>query len=124
VLFGCGGCLVLLVLAGLVGGGIALLVFGAIKDSDVYQTALKAAQDSPQVQAALGTPIEAGMMVGGSLATNNGDGTADLTFSISGPNGGGTVSAKASKPSGGAWEYSVLQVIVTSTGEVIDLRNP
>lgn len=123
VLLGCGGCLVLIVLGALFAGGIAMFVFGVIKSTDVYQTALKRAQNSSEVQAALGTPIEAGMLVSGSVNTNNGQGTADINFSISGPKGTGTVIARASKEPGGTWMYSILQVNITGTGQVIDLRD-
>jgi hypothetical protein len=121
VLFGCGGCLALIALAALAGVGIFMFIFGALKSSDVYQLSLKRAQETPQVQAALGTPIEPGFMMSGSVDVGTSGGTADFNFPVSGPKGAGTVTAKATKPAGGDWIYSILQVKIDASGEVIDL---
>lgn len=123
VFWGCGGCLGLLILAGIFVGVLVVFVFGVIKESDVYQTAFKRAQASSEVQAAIGVPIEEGFMVTGSVKTVNGNGTADINFPISGPKGEATVSAQGTSQPGGPWVYSVIQVRVTSTGQVIDLTN-
>ena len=122
VLFGCGGCLGLIILGCVVGYFAFTGIIGVIKSSDAYQFALKRAQESPEVQAALGTPIKDGFMMTGSINTDNGAGTAEFSLPISGPKGEGTVTAKAAKSAGGVWEYSTLQVQVTGTGQVIDLR--
>jgi hypothetical protein len=96
-------------------------VFGVIKGTDIYKTAFTRAQNSSEVQAALGTPIKDGFMVSGSVNINNGEGTGDINFPISGPKGEATVIAKGSKSPSGPWEYTLIQVTVTSTGQVIDL---
>jgi hypothetical protein len=119
--FGCGGCLVLIILGALGMGAVMYFGLGALKSTDVYKTALQRAQDSPEVQAALGTPIEAGFMLGGSMKNENGHGSADINFPISGPKGEGTVFATATMDPGGAWQYSKLQVHVKNGGQVIDL---
>jgi hypothetical protein len=121
VLFGCGGCLGLIVLCVIAGFVLVNFVFGVIKKSDIYETAFKRAQNSSEVQAALGTPIKDGFMVSGSVNINNGEGTGDITFPISGPKGEATVVAKGSKSPSGPWQYTLIQVTVTSTGQVIDL---
>lgn len=120
VIFGCGGCLVLILAMAALGAGITFFVFGTIKKTDVVATALKRAQDSPQVQSALGTPIDLGWWISGSVKINNGSGNADITGPIAGPKGEGTLQVKASKPPGGTWEYSQVDVLVTN-GEKINL---
>src|SRR5262249_7242239 len=73
------GCLAPLVVCG---GGIAMIfvvVFGAIKSSDVYTEALARAKESEEVKALLGDPVEAGTFVSGRIETKNGTGKADLS---------------------------------------------
>lgn len=120
VLFGCGGCLVLILIMAAFGAGITFFVFGTIKKTDVVAAALKQAQDSPQVQTALGTPIDLGWWISGSVKINNGAGNAEISGPISGPKAEGTILIKATKPPGGNWEYSQMEVQVTD-GERINL---
>jgi hypothetical protein len=115
-LIGCGS---LLVLGGIFIAVIVVVVFGAMKKSDVYKEALSRSQNSPAVQAALGTPIEAGMMVSGSINVDATGGHATLDFPISGPKGKAIVHAVATK-SGEKWEFNALTV-KPENGPVIDL---
>jgi hypothetical protein len=115
-LIGCGSALVLFGIFAVV---IVVVVFGAMKKSDVYQEALRRAQNDPAVVAALGTPIEAGMLVSGSVNVDATGGHATLDFPISGPKGKGTVHAVATKSVAG-WEYSALTV-KPDNGPLIDL---
>ncbi len=103
------GCLGLIVLclAGI--AGIVAIAFGAMKSSDVYKEALRRAQNHPEVQAALGTPIKAGWTMTGNINMDTSAGTADISFPISGPKGEASVHAVAAKE-GGAWRYSTLDV--------------
>jgi hypothetical protein len=118
---GCGGCLLVVVLLALFGASIVAIVFGALKSSDVAQTAIARAKANPEVISALGTPIDTGMFVSGNINVSGGSGQADLSIPISGPKGAGTIYAVAVK-TGGAWEFSTLTVQIKSTGEKIDLR--
>lgn len=120
ILFGCGGCLALIVLGAIAVAGLVFFVFGAIKKSDVYAEALKRAQSSPQVQAALGTPIEDGMWVAGSVNMSNDTGHAEITSPLSGPKAQGALVLKADKATGSPWSYSVLEVQIPGA-EKIDL---
>lgn len=63
--------------------GIVLIVFGAMKSSDAYKTAVTRAQANPQLIAALGAPIEEGMFVSGKTHVDGSSGEADLTIPIS-----------------------------------------
>ena len=121
VLIGCGGCLGLIVLGVIASVAIYFAAMNVIKKTDVYETALKRAQNSTEVQAALGTPIETGWTFAGSVNYNNGSGRADFTAPVTGPKGEGTLTVKASKSSGTAWEYSTLQVEFPD-GKKVDLR--
>jgi len=105
---GCVG-IILIGLAGI--AGIVAIVFGAMKSSDVYREALQRAQNHPEVQAALGTPIEAGWWMSGQIDIKNDTGNANISIPVSGPKGKGTIHAVASKE-GGRWRYSKLDVQV------------
>jgi hypothetical protein len=111
------GCLLPVVVCG---GFFALIftaVFGAIKSSDAYTEALARAKASPEVQAALGTPIEPGFFVSGSIKINNNTGNADLSIPVSGPKGSATIRAVATR-AGGPWQYSVLEVLPDGGGRI------
>ena len=113
------GCFLPVVVCGGFVFGILALVFGALKSSDAYTVALDRAKQNPQVQAALGEPIEAGYFVTGNISVNNDRGHADLSIPISGPKGTGTIHAVADKI-GGEWKYKTLDV-TPEGGERIDL---
>ena len=116
-----GCCLTPLVLGGAFAAFIILVVFGALKQTDVYQTALARAKADPRVTNALGTPIEEGWLLSGNTNVNGSSGDADLSIPISGPKGKGTIYTVATK-SAGEWKYSKLVVKIDSTGEKIDLN--
>jgi len=115
-----GCCLTPLVLGGGVVAFLVLVIFGALKQTDVYKTAVARAKSDQRVVAALGTPIEEGWYLSGNTNVSGGSGTADLSIPISGPKGKGTIYAVATK-SGGEWSYTKLTVKIASTGETIDL---
>lgn len=114
------GCLgTLIVIAGFF-VGVCLLVFGLAKSSYAYKDALAKAKSHPAVQETLGTPIEEGLFVTGSINTSGPSGRADLAIPISGPRGKGTIYVVASK-SAGQWTYSTLVVEIKDTRQRIDL---
>ena len=115
-----GCCFAPLVLGGACLAFVVIVIFGALKQTDVYKTAVARAKSDSRVMAALGTPIEEGWYLSGNTSVNNGSGQADLSIPISGPKGKGTIYAVATK-SGGEWSYSKLNVKIDSTGETIDL---
>ncbi len=113
------GCLGIVALGLIFIAAIVGVVFGAMKSSDAYREALQHARSSPEVQAALGTPIEAGWFLSGHINVENTTGDADITFPISGPKGKAKVHAVATKESG-RWNYSTL-VVQVEGGKTIDL---
>jgi hypothetical protein len=126
-MFGCmglGGCLSVIVGVLVVGGliaGIFYLVMGSIKSSPVYLEAMKAAQADPRVTQALGTPIQSGLLVTGSIEQQGISGDANLVIPISGPRGSGTLYA-AAREGNGVWQFYTLAVQVNGQTEVIPLR--
>jgi Cytochrome oxidase complex assembly protein 1 len=114
------GCLTLLVLFAAFAGAIAVLIFGAIKSTDVYKGAVARAKANPEVVEALGSPIKEGMFVSGSSHVSGPSGESDLVIPISGPKGKGSIYLKAVK-SLGRWEYVDLVVEIQKTGQRIDL---
>lgn len=101
-------------------GLIMAVAFGAMKSSDVYKQAVARAKANPVVVAKLGTPIEEGYFVSGNIDASTGRGEAKLTIPISGPKGKATIYADATKR-GGAWEFSVLELVFEDGGQKIDL---
>jgi hypothetical protein len=101
-------------------GSIALIVFSAMKSTDVYKDAVAQARVNSAVIEALGTPITEGFLVSGNTNVNGASGEANLSIPISGPKGKGTIYVASSK-SLGRWHYSGLIVEVAKTHQRIDL---
>jgi hypothetical protein len=121
------GCLGLIVM---VVGGIALLVvaiFGAvsglIKSSYPYSEGLARVQASAEVRQVLGSPVEAGFFLSGSINVSGSSGHADIAIPISGPKGSGWLYAVADK-SAGKWTFTRLEVEIEGRAERIDLLEP
>ncbi len=114
------GCLGMVLLAAAFGFFIVGIVFGALKSSDAYKSALAQAKADPRVVSALGSPITDGFIVGGKTNVNGSSGEADMTVPISGPKGKGTLYFVASKFAG-KWTFSKIMVEVADTGQRIDL---
>lgn len=109
-----------------VAGFVALilyLVFGLMKTSDAYKEAIARAKANPAVVAALGTPIEEGFLVAGSIKVSGPSGEAQLEIPVSGPRGKGTIFLEAVK-SMSRWNFQKLVVEIEDTGERIDLLKP
>jgi hypothetical protein len=125
--FGCiglGGCLTSLVGVLVIGGfifGIFYLIMGSFKSSPVYLEAMKAAQSDSRVVEALGTPIQSGLLVTGSLEQQGISGDANLVIPISGPRGSGMLYA-AAREGNGVWRFYTLAVKVDGQSEVIPLQ--
>lgn len=120
VLFGCGGCLGLLVIGAIAGFFLVSTVFKTLKESDAYKEAMQRAQASPAVQEALGTPIEDTFFVGGSISIENGNGEAHFAAPLKGSKTQGVLNVNATK-SGGIWQFHTLNVVVPATNQVIEL---
>ena len=114
------GCLTTAILVAAFVASIVVIVFSAMKSSDVYREALARAKAAPAVVEALGSPIRDGMFVSGSTNVNGASGEANLAIPIAGPKGEGTLYLAATK-SVGVWNFSSLVLEVKQTKERIDL---
>lgn len=99
---------------------VALIVFSAMKSTDVYKDALARAKAHPSVIEVLGSPIKEGFLVSGNTNVNGASGEANLSIPISGPKGKGTIYVAANKALG-EWNYSGLVVEIEKTRQRIDL---
>ncbi len=123
-----GGCLgaVITTLLGIacfvgLGGGILFFIMSQFRSSPVFTEALKAAQADPRVVAELGTPIEAGWLIMGSLEEQGISGDASLSIPISGPRNSGTLYAAARKGNG-VWQFYTLAVQINGQDRLITLE--
>lgn len=114
------GCLTVLVLFAGFAAAIVFFVFGVMKSSDVYAQALERARAAPAVVEALGTPIEEGLFMSGSINVSGPSGHADIAIPLSGPHAKGTLYVVADK-SAGEWRFRTLQLAVDGGGKRIDL---
>ena len=104
--------------------GLMALMFsvfvGAMKSSEAYTGALARTRAAPVVVAALGTPIEAGFFVTGTIHVSGPTGLAELEIPVHGPKGRATIYVEAAKRTG-EWHFDHLIVQVERTGERLDL---
>jgi hypothetical protein len=99
---------------------VVLIVFGAVKSTDVYKDALARAKTHPAVIEVLGSPITEGFFVSGNTNVNGASGEANLSIPVAGPKGKGTIYV-AAKKSLGQWNYTGLVVEIAKTHQRIDL---
>src|SRR5262249_43286043 len=114
------GCFTAALMFLLFAGSIVVIVFSAMKSTDVYKEALARAKGDPAVVEALGSPIKDGFLVSGNSNVNGASGESNLAIPISGPKGKGTIYVSATK-SLGRWIYSGLVVELSGTHQRIDL---
>lgn len=99
-------------------------IASAVKGTEVYQDSKDIASESPAVQERLGTPIVVtDFQFQGSFQLNNGEGDADVTYPISGPNGSGSVHFVATKERGEDWVFSEHTVSFDDGSPDVDLLN-
>jgi len=99
-------------------GGIIFVAMSAVKSSEVYQGALKAAQTHPAAVERLGEPIKDGWFVTGNIKVDGSGGNANFEIPVSGPKSSGTLHVRAVRPDD-AWMYERLDL--AAGGETISL---
>lgn len=97
------------------------MAFSLIKSSDPYQHSLEAAQSSDALQGTLGTPIDAGFLVTGNVNISGDSGTAELSYTVTGPDDSAAIYVSGDKQAG-QWTYRRLEAVVTSDGQTIPLQ--
>jgi hypothetical protein len=100
-------------------GGLVFAIFSVMKSSEVYKLAVARAEASQEVAGIVGTPMSAGFPLG-SIQVSGPSGAAKVSFSLSGPNGKGTVFLEAKK-SLGLWNLDQIVFQQDGTGRRIDL---
>jgi hypothetical protein len=117
------GCLTLLVAFAAFAGSIVFFVFGVMKNSEVAQLALQKARANQTVQQRLGTPIEIGTLVSGSINEAGTSGKADITIPLKGPKGEGTLYVDATKFAN-EWKFNRLEAELPGEPNRVDLLPP
>ena len=106
---------------GFIGLYAAILIplFWFFMHGEPYAGAVERLTKNPSAIAALGTPIKAGFPWG-STRINGDRGTANLSFSATGPKGSGTVYLDAQKDLG-TWRLTRFDLAIGERGRIIDL---
>lgn len=100
---------------------ISLFVFALLKRSEPAKLALQRANAHPGVSASIGTPLEVGWVVTGSLKNFGSDGgTVRLSLPVRGPKGRGTIAVHGVRVNG-RWIYSVLRLVPDDGSPAVDL---
>ncbi len=102
--------------------GLFFLLVSSMKSSDAFKLAMDKLESNPEVMEILGKPVSAGM-VKGSMKNSGTSGDANISFSVSGPNGNGILSLKASKQFD-KWEIESLVFEEDKSRKRIDLKSP
>jgi len=102
---------------------ILSFAFGIMRSTDAYQQGLSRAEANPAVASGLGTPITPGWLMSGNIDLNNDAGTADISIPVTGPRGSGTIHVVGTKTAG-VWTYTVMDIALTGSHQVIDLSKP
>src|SRR5213079_915725 len=114
------GCFTVALLFLVFVGSIVLIVFSAMKSTDVYKEALARTKADPAVTEALGSPIKDGFLVSGNTNVNGASGESNLAIPISGPKRKGIIYVSANQVTR-QWNYLGLIVEVGQTHERIDV---
>ena len=95
-------------------------IFALLKSSDAYTESLKQVQANDAVKNLIGSPVEPGFWLTGSININGSSGNADISYPVSGPKGSGTVYVVGTK-SEGSWHYSKISFVQESSDQRVDL---
>ena len=117
--YGAIGCGVVLLLGTLFVTALFLFVFAMMRTSDPYKEAMRRAQQDARVVAKLGSPVEAGWFITGSINTSGSSGNADLEIPIHGARAKGSVHVVAKKEAG-TWKYRLMRM-TAEDGTQVDL---
>lgn len=115
-----GGCLLIIILFIVFAGSMILGVSSLFTGSEPYKEALLSAQSSEVVIKAMGEPIEEDGIAKGSVNYTNGEGHFNLEIPLKGPKGKAILFVVADKYDGD-WEYKVMELELSETGELIPL---
>ncbi len=120
---GCGCGIIATILVGLLALvlGIATIVMSVMRNSDAVTMTVDRARASQALTAEIGTPVEMGWFLGGTINIDNGKGTADVTVPVNGPKGGASIHTRATKEPDSGWVLHEATATVDASGTKIDL---
>ena len=95
-------------------------ISAAFKSSEAFKLALGKLESHEQAVQLIGKPVSTGMPMG-EIQVNGPNGSANISFSVEGPNGKGTVYVQATK-SLGQWKLDQLILEQDGTGRRLDLN--
>ncbi len=101
---------------------IVVIAFSALHHTEAFRTGFNRASHDPRVKAALGAPIEAGLVIRGNVGSEGGHANANIHFSILGTHQNAGVHVVGERE-GREWHYTVMTV-EPDHGEAIDLLKP
>jgi hypothetical protein len=93
---------------------------GLFKSSEVFQLAMIRIREHPAAVEILGTPIQDGLLVSGSISQEGSSGSANLVIPVSGPKGSGTLYVTAQKWDG-KWSLTALELAVGNPDRRLNL---
>lgn len=96
------------------------VIAASMKSSDAFQLSLSRLQASPEGVQQIGRPVETGFPMG-SMQVSGPRGNASLSYSVSGPNGKGTVFVEATKDMG-QWKIDRLVLEQEGTGRRTEIN--
>jgi hypothetical protein len=99
--------------------GIFFAITVTLKRSDIYKLAYAELSSNPTATRILGTPIDTGM-VQGNISTSGPSGSADISFSVSGPKAKGKLYTQAEKEMG-RWHIQRMELEVDGATRRIPL---
>lgn len=102
------------------GGGVYAGVRTYLVGQPVVVDAVEAVSANEEAVARLGTPVEVGWWVQGTLTSSDTSGSADLIVPVEGPQGEAILSIVAEKDAE-AWHYQTLNLVFAHGGGAIDL---
>lgn len=111
------GCAIFVIAGASFVAAIVLVVFGALRASDPYKDSLRRAQADPRVIAALGSPIEPGFWMTGSIQVENDEGTVNMEYTIKGPKKGARLRVAGTKERG-RWYYQQMVVAPKDAADI------
>ena len=117
--WGLAGIGVVVVFVGLMVAGVGV-AFIALRNSEAYTIGVSKVESNRESVAALGTPISTGMP-SGNISTTGPSGFANISFSVTGPKGKGTVYVDAVKDTG-QWKAKRVELEIEGSGKRIDLN--
>ena len=114
------GCLAFIGIVLAFVASILVIVFSSMKSSWAYEEGMQLALAHPDVIEHLGEPITSGLFMTGSINVSNASGNADLSISLRGPQGRGTLYVVAER-SEGEWSMRRARFRPKDQDVLIDL---